>query len=146
MGADKFLYYRERRRLALSIKQLEADPLLETLDTLMPVQTQVSDFRNCWGIRAFVERCFYGISSMHMSIGIFTMRLTNWRGCCRLHIFNVNLAGFIGANWARRWALRNIFARPGANLWGIDEWRRVFSILTFDKRCLWWPMWSYLEK
>lgn len=28
-------------RLALSIKQLEADPLLETLDTLMPVEFQV---------------------------------------------------------------------------------------------------------
>ncbi|KAG0613250.1 hypothetical protein M758_6G087900 [Ceratodon purpureus] len=33
---------KERMRLALSIKQLEADPLLETLDTLMPVQTQDS--------------------------------------------------------------------------------------------------------
>lgn len=33
---------KERKRLALSIKQLETDPLLETLDTLMPVQTQVA--------------------------------------------------------------------------------------------------------
>jgi len=33
---------KERMRLALSIKQLQADPLLETLDTLMPVQTQDS--------------------------------------------------------------------------------------------------------
>ena len=30
-------------RLALSIKQLEADPLLETLDTLMPVESQVRE-------------------------------------------------------------------------------------------------------
>eukprot|EP00850_Spirogloea_muscicola_P008249 SM000043S15877 [mRNA] locus=s43:745878:747456:+ [translate_table: standard] len=30
---------REKKRLALSIKQLQADPLLETLDTLMPVAT-----------------------------------------------------------------------------------------------------------
>jgi hypothetical protein len=28
-------------RLALSMKQLQADPLLETLDTLMPVEAQV---------------------------------------------------------------------------------------------------------
>jgi hypothetical protein len=28
-------------RLALSMKQLQADPLLETLDTLMPVESQV---------------------------------------------------------------------------------------------------------
>jgi predicted RNA-binding protein with RPS1 domain len=33
---------KERKRVALSIKQLEADPLLETLDTLMPVQTRDS--------------------------------------------------------------------------------------------------------
>eukprot|EP00850_Spirogloea_muscicola_P006617 SM000031S11626 [mRNA] locus=s31:738435:740102:- [translate_table: standard] len=32
---------REKNRLALSIKQLQADPLLETLDTLMPVATLV---------------------------------------------------------------------------------------------------------
>lgn len=33
-------------RLALSIKQLEADPLLETLDTLMPVESQVRELLN----------------------------------------------------------------------------------------------------
>jgi ribosomal protein S1 len=31
----------DRMRLALSMKQLQADPLLETLDTLMPVEAQV---------------------------------------------------------------------------------------------------------
>lgn len=31
----------ERMRLALSLKQLENDPLLETLDTIMPVRTLV---------------------------------------------------------------------------------------------------------
>ena len=50
-------------RLALSIKQLEADPLLETLDTLMPIETQVSYPLNCRRISASVGECFSGNSS-----------------------------------------------------------------------------------
>lgn len=49
-GANSIQRCRERKRLALSIKQLETDPLLETLDTLMPVQTQVSDFFFNWRV------------------------------------------------------------------------------------------------
>lgn len=62
-------------RLALSIKQLEADPLLETLDTLMPVQTQVSYPLNCRGISASVGRYFGGSSSTSMIISISATRL-----------------------------------------------------------------------
>lgn len=62
-------------RLALSIKQLEADPLLETLDTLMPVQTPVSYSLNCSEICASVGKCFSGSSSSSMIVRIFRYKV-----------------------------------------------------------------------
>lgn len=68
-------------RLALSIKQLEADPLLETLDTLMPAQTRVSYFFHYRGITASVGKYFSECSITSMIISIFTIGLwTNLRG------------------------------------------------------------------
>jgi ribosomal protein S1 len=45
----------DRMRLALSMKQLQADPLLETLDTLMPVEAQVY-----YPVNYFTSPCIEG--------------------------------------------------------------------------------------